>query len=180
MVTTVGPMAALLFFVPLWGPQVALRGLASGLEPNKTTKPSSKFGIADVMILMAFIALANVLATTVNSDSTSVSFTFLAISANALAILVWFRCLEFMKARNIEDARKRAIVQIVVFPGAVLSVAYALISTLMLGSTFLNAPQLKNPDSQTALVVIVCMLGVSIACIFAVRTIYVRFVLGPG
>ena len=163
-----------MFFVPLWGPQVALRGLAPVAVEKKETNRPAKFGISDVMILMAFIALANALAANIKSDS--VSFNLLFISANALAILVWFRCLRFMKVRNINDPKKRAIMQIFVYPGSVLSVAYVLISTLMLGSFFLNPRNSRGSEAQSYLIVVAIMFFVSLTFVLAIRTIYARFV----
>ena len=53
MVFTAGSMASLLFFVPLWGPQLTLRRIAG----NAAIETGS-YSIADGMILVAMLAVA--------------------------------------------------------------------------------------------------------------------------
>ena len=129
MVLTVGPVASLLFFVPLWGPQLALRRIA-----GNAASETGSFSIADGMILVAMLAVAASLASLLRDGIPRESFLLFVFMAMLLASMLWFKCLKFMSLNGVKGNWQRIAVQIFVYPSSVLSVSYSLILAMLLFS----------------------------------------------
>ena len=134
MVFTAGPMASLLFFVPLWGPQLTLRRIAG----NAAIETGS-YSIADGMILVAMLAVAISLASLIRDEVPAATFLFVLLMAMLLASLLWFKCMKFMSQNGVKGHWQRIVMQIFVYPSSVLSISYAVILSMILFSGFADS-----------------------------------------
>jgi hypothetical protein len=170
MVVSVGPLATLLFFVPLWGPQLALKGLTAA-NPGQVLKPiDQRFSTLDVLVLMTYFAVAFTLVS-INQEQSK----WVALAGGCgtlLAILLWVKCNAFMNSRGVRNRVSRIIVQLVVFPGSVLSVAYLAISSLMLLSGLFDSHLNNKSDYVAMMIVIAAMLACSLLIIWLMRVTF--------
>ena len=162
-----GLTASLLFFVPLWGPQLTFRRIA-GNAPTET----GSFSIADGMILVAMLAAAASLASSLRDALPQGLFLFLTSMAMLLAALLWFKCLKFMSLNGVKGNWQRIAMQIFVYPSSVLSVSYSVMLTMMLFSGIADSFNRAVPIAY--LCVTLGGLVLSIGWIYLTRVTYRR------
>ena len=163
-----GPIAALLFFVPIWGPRVAFFGLCAKLPLSNNRL---RFTISDMLVLVAYLAIANSLTSIPLPNSTVANHTALAVCSNLLALLVWIKCIRFMQSCGIQNIRSRLLVQLFVYPCSVLSVSYIAISTVTLIFWFVGFPTAGSGSTEHFLIVGSTLIA-STAWLFAVRCVF--------
>lgn len=173
MCLTMGPVASLLFFVPLWGPQVTLKGI----KGQGSSRPVS-YTLADGMILTAMMAIATSLASSIRSEMPEDWFLFFVFIANFLTFLLWFKCQKFMSTNGIWCSRQRALMQLFVYPSSVLAIAYLSISLLMFFSGVIEA--IEGYASIIYLIAVSSTIAISVFWIRITRTVYRKIVAGES
>ena len=169
MIVGSGPTAALLFFVPLWGPQITLWGLLT--KRSRHMPEPIRYSISDAMILVAILAIASALSASQGmGHDRSV---FLLCASNLLAALMWYKCIQFMSNNRISNSLTRVITQVFVYPSAVLSISYFAISAMMLFSGTIDTinSKAKSPPDVFLLAVVGMLLG-SLCWIWLTRKVY--------
>ncbi len=157
--------AALLFFVPLWGPSIVFRR-AGELSLRGVTRPT--FFLADAFVLVVFLSFASSLVSFVRGEMSLPWFVCLMIAANGLAALIWLRGLRFMQQHAIESPLQRLLFQAVLYPLSVLAPAATLANTMFLLSAI--AVRTKSLETAAAGVLILSLLITLIT-----RRLYLRY-----
>ena len=168
-----GPMASLLFFVPLWGPQVTLSRIA-----GNTATEARSYTIADGMILVTMLAIATSLASLMRDELPMASFLFVVLMTTLLALLLWYKCLKFMAQNGVKGNWQRIVMQVFVYPSSVLSIAYAVILAMMFLSGL--ADSFDKPVPATYLFVLLGALLLSIGWIYLTRLTYRKILLSES
>lgn len=134
MVIGHGTMASLLFFVPLWGPLLTLRGIAG----NAPIEPGS-YSIANGMVLVAMLAVVKSSPASLIRDEVTVASILPVLLFPLLASLLWFKCLKFMSQNGVQGHWQRIVMQIFVYPGSLLSILYVVSLSMTLCPIFADA-----------------------------------------
>ena len=168
MILSVGPTAAFLFFVPLWGPQLALRGL---LPPVSDRAPASSYSLLDLLVLTTLLAIAFSL-TRLIQQGTSTNWTLLG-AASLFTALMWYKCIGFMSVNRITGRLARIITQFAIYPSAILSISYLVISASMLASGIIDAlASSSRSPPDLYLIVLAGVFLASVAWIYLTRRLY--------
>ena len=164
---TVGPMTSLLFFVPLWGPEVTLKGFLH--RRSKGAGEVSQYSIVDFLVLFSMLSIASAFSTAQKSEIAS--SLVLLCGSNLLAALMWYKCIRLMSNNGISHNFYRIITQLIVHPSSILSISYLIISVLMLISAILGTTGGETPPDMFIFAVLGMLLA-SICWIFLTRRIY--------
>lgn len=175
--TPMGPVAVLVFFVPLWGPQVALLGLTNTRNRVSPTAGAT-YTLMDAMVLTAMFAMATSL-TTLIRDELDITFFYIALGCtNTLAALMWLKCNKFMTANQITSVWKRVVVQLFVYPSAIIAIGYLAMATLMLLSGLLETAENRDQRYTIYMSALGIIMAIAIAWISLVRFVFAS-VIGP-
>lgn len=127
-----GVYIALVFFVPLWGPQLVFRKLT----PEKTPDTKVRFSLQDGLLLTVALAIVNATLAHLTSNSFGIeenySTMMLAFCVNVLIVLLWLKCLQFLAEHRITNWRSRLLMQLVLYPLSTFVIAEILMGMLML------------------------------------------------
>lgn len=169
---------ALLLFVPLWCPQLALFRLAPLPAINRSRSWVS-YRLTDGWVLIAYLAAANSMALSAYEGLRDRSFVQpLTIFANLLVIALWLKCQRFMHYHAIQRSAARLLFQAFVYPLSVLAVSGIVTAGLftagnvgaLVGGSDVYLAQPHAMAGATALMI-------SILLLFVVRLVFRRFVL---
>lgn len=166
-----GVIYSLMFFVPLWGPQLVFMRLAAR-HPAQTRT----YTTLDALVLTVYLALANALVALTRNEMETSWLVALALSANVFAILIWIKC-----QRSIDKPPSRVLVQAILYPLAVIAVGVllsAVVVLLSLVEVFGNGsiPGARQYFYDLLIIASAVTLPIAITTIFAIRASFHRFV----
>ena len=129
-----GVLAALIFFVPLWGPHLVFWGIVRRRTAGPA-HPSPIYITSDGIILLTYLCAVNAAVDATNNQVGVLRTATLAGSVNLLVVLIWWRALKFLQLQQIADRKSRLLLQSILYPGSVIVPSEALCSGLALLSS---------------------------------------------
>ena len=175
-----GLYTSLMFFVPLWGPQLVFRKLTPAPPPSAKPGPL-RFGIADGLVLTTFLAFVNGFAALLKEDVIPVGTVLFAVCGSLLVTMLWVKCLRFMSTHGIERPKSRLLLQAALYPLSVFVVGDIALAVLMLMSSLAQLAEQSSAAMEDAYVISFAaasatVLSLSIAAIFLLRYLFRRFI----
>ena len=130
LVWLLGLFGTLMFFVPLWGHHLVFRRMEP--DSNQSDAPNITYSLADILVLTAFLAIGTALGMLLRNEMTMAWLTAFTAIVNIFVMLLWFQSQQFMNRHGIRTTWIRALVQVILFPSAIVLVGVGTMALVLL------------------------------------------------
>ena len=129
--------------MPLWAHFVTFRGLC---RPALQNRPTTRFGLLDLMVLFALVAAAVTFGTKAAPLQGGPNW-ILIVSLNVFVALMWLKCIQFMQKNGIVENASRLLMQIFVYPSSIYALALFIFCSylVIVGSIASLVPNYRDP-----------------------------------
>lgn len=131
---TSAAVGSLVFFVPLWGPKIVFGTFGKSPARLGQNPKVRSYSLTDLFVVISFLACGNAILSALRSQLPQHIVIYQVICLNTLVLSVWIQCQQFMRSWAIDQTRQRVLMQVVLYPVAILAVGQIIFTSIQLVS----------------------------------------------